>query len=101
MGDLIDVSRHKIGGRQTVLNRTLWEIARVFPAAEALFGGRRDNLSVYETRAAAESCPCDMRYSGSSSPGQCAFLNGIEFSSPLSPRIIMVCRCPRVSAPVS
>ena len=35
VGDLIDVSRHKIGGRQAVLNRTLWEIARVFPAAEA------------------------------------------------------------------
>ena len=42
------------------------------------------------TKAAAESCPCEIRYSRSSRPGQCDFLNGTEFSNPLIPKTIMI-----------
>ena len=42
------------------------------------------------TKAAAESCPCEIRYSRSSRPGQCDFLNETEFSNPLIPKTIMI-----------
>src|SRR3569833_1650340 len=43
------------------------------------------------TSAAAESCPCEIRYSRSSSLGQWRFLKGTEVSSPLFPKIL-ICR---------
>jgi hypothetical protein len=39
------------------------------------------------TRAAAASCPCEIRYSRSSSPGQCTLLKFVAFARPLMPRI--------------
>ena len=49
-------------------------------------------ISPSTTRAAAASCPCDMRYSRSSRPGQCWRLKGTDVSIPLIPMIFMLFR---------
>src|SRR4051794_16822531 len=44
----------------------------------------------FMVRAAAESWPCEMRYSRSSKPGHCARRKGMEFSSPLMPMMFIM-----------
>src|SRR5205809_7788413 len=86
--DLVDIAKCDTSFGKAIRDGVDGEVAGMFLSTEPLLGSGAIN-SPSMNNAAAESCPCEMRYSRSSRFGQCAFLKGMDFSKPLIPRTII------------